>query len=72
MRNRAARLRHAQVLGSYIASASQVSVSALERRDGVGSLAHRAGLKTALIVAPVTHPRYGHPLRFYIRPCFVK
>ena len=30
---------------------------------GVGSLTHRAGLKTALIVAPVTHPHYGHRLR---------
>ena len=40
---RAALLRHAQVPGSYIASASQVLVSALWRRYGLGSLAHRAG-----------------------------
>ena len=40
---RAALLRPAQVLGSYIASASQVLVSALWRRYGLGSLAHRAG-----------------------------
>ena len=36
---RAARLRPAQVLGSYIASASQVSVSALERSYGRSRLA---------------------------------
>ncbi len=40
---RAALLRPAQVQGRYIASASQVLVSALERRYGLGSLAHRAG-----------------------------
>ena len=40
---RAALLRPAQVPGSYIASASQVLVSALWRRYGLGSLAHRAG-----------------------------
>ena len=40
---RAALLRPAQVPGSCIASASQVSVSALVRRYGLGSLAHRAG-----------------------------
>ncbi len=40
---RAALLRPAQVPGSYIASASQVLFSALERRYGPGSLAHRAG-----------------------------
>jgi len=39
----AALLRPVQVMGSYIASASQVLVSALERRYGLGSLAHRAG-----------------------------
>ena len=31
----------------------------------LGSLAHRAGRLSA---APVAHARYGHPLRFYIRP----
>ena len=36
-------LRPAQVPGRYIASASQVLVSALERRYDIGSLAHRAG-----------------------------
>ena len=40
---RAALLRPAQVPGRYIASASQVLVSALLRRYGFGSLAHRAG-----------------------------
>jgi len=40
---RAALRRPAQVQGRYIASASQVLVSALERRYGLGSLAHRAG-----------------------------
>jgi hypothetical protein len=40
---RAALLHPAQVPGSYIASASQVLVSALMRRYGLGSLAHRAG-----------------------------
>ena len=40
---RAALLRPAQVPGRYIASASQVLVSALVRRYGLGSLAHRAG-----------------------------
>jgi len=40
---RAALVRPAQVQGRYIASASQVLVSALERRYGLGSLAHRAG-----------------------------
>ena len=40
---RAALVRPAQVPGRYIASASQVLVSALERRYGIGSLAHRAG-----------------------------
>ena len=40
---RAALVRPAQVPGRYIASASQVLVSALERRYGLGSLAHRAG-----------------------------
>ena len=40
---RAALLRPAQVPVSYIASASQVLVSALVRRYGLGSLAHRAG-----------------------------
>ena len=44
---RAALLRPAQVPGSYIASASQVLVSALERRYGLGSLAHRAGSAVA-------------------------
>ena len=44
---RAALLRPAQVLGSYIASASQVLVSALWRRYGLGSLAHRAGSAVA-------------------------
>ena len=77
---RKARLRHAQVLGRYIASASQVPVSALWRGHGVGSLAHRAGSavacgsawQTVVFVAPVAHSRYGHPLRFYIRPHFRK
>ena len=40
---RAALVRPAQVPGSYTASASQVLVSALLRRYGVGALAHRAG-----------------------------
>jgi hypothetical protein len=40
---RAALLCPAQVPESYIASASQVLVSALWRRYGIGSLAHRAG-----------------------------
>ena len=31
--------------------------------------AHRAG---RLVVASVAHARYGHPLRFYIRPHFAK
>ena len=44
---RAALVRPAQVPGSYIASASQVLVSALVRRYGLGSLAHRAGLAFA-------------------------
>ena len=44
---RAALLRPAQVPGSYTASASQVLVSALERRYGLGSLAHRAGSAVA-------------------------
>ena len=44
---RAALLRPAQVPGSYIASASQVLVSALWRRYGLGSLAHRAGSAVA-------------------------
>ena len=44
---RAALLRPAQVPGSYIASASQVLVSALVRRYGLGSLAHRAGSAVA-------------------------
>ena len=72
---RAALVRPAQVLGSYIASASQVLVSALERRYGLGSLAHRAGSAIAcgsawhrVCVAVVAHARYGHPLRFYITP----
>jgi hypothetical protein len=43
----AALLRPAQVLGRYIASASQVLVSALVRRYGLGSLAHRAGSAVA-------------------------
>jgi len=38
---RTAEYRPAQMLGSYIASALQVSASALERRYGVGSLTHR-------------------------------
>ena len=40
-------LRPAQMPGSYIASASQVLISALERRYGLGSLAHRAGKAVA-------------------------
>ena len=44
---RAAALRPAQVPGSYTASASQVLVSALVRRYGFGSLAHRAGSAVA-------------------------
>lgn len=44
---RAALLRPAQVPGRYIASASQVLVSALVRRYGLGSLAHRAGSAVA-------------------------
>ena len=44
---RAALVRPAQVPGSYIASASQVLVSALVRRYGLGSLAHRAGSAVA-------------------------
>ena len=40
---RAALVRPAQVPGRYIASASQVLGSALWRRYGLGSLAHRAG-----------------------------
>ena len=43
----AALVRPAQVQGRYIASASQVLVSALERRYGLGSLAHRAGSAVA-------------------------
>ena len=39
----AALVRPAQVQGRYITSASQVLVSALWRRYGLGSLAHRAG-----------------------------
>ena len=31
----------------------------------IGSLAHRAG---RLLAAVAAHARYGHPLRFYIRP----
>ena len=76
---RAALVRPAQVLGSYIASASQVLVSALVRRYGLGSLAHRAGSAVAcgsawhrVCVAVVALARYGHPLRFYITPHFVK
>ena len=63
---RAALLRPAQMPGSYIASASQVLVSALWRRYGVGSLAHRAGSAVAcgsawhpVCVAVVAHARYG-------------
>lgn len=63
------------MLGRYIASASQVLVSALWRRYGLGSLAHRAGSAVAsgsawhrVCVAVVAHARYGHPLRFYITP----
>ena len=44
---RAALVRPAQVPGRYIASASQVLVSALVRRYGLGSLAHRAGSAVA-------------------------
>jgi hypothetical protein len=44
---RAALVRPAQVPGSYIASASQVLVSALVRRCRLGSLAHRAGSAVA-------------------------
>jgi hypothetical protein len=44
---RTARLRSTQGPGRYIASASQVLVSALWRRYGVGSLAHRAGSAVA-------------------------
>jgi hypothetical protein len=40
---RTVRLHHAQVLVRYIASASQASISALERKYGVGSLTYRAG-----------------------------
>ena len=75
---RAARLRPAQVLGSYIASASQVSVSALERRYGRSRLAcASSGRAIAALGAAATppllvHPRYGHPLRFYITPHFRK
>jgi hypothetical protein len=76
----AALLRPVQVLGRSIASASQVSASALKRRYGVDSLAHRAGSaiacgsarKPLVFVACVAHARYGHPLRFYIRPHFGK
>ena len=63
---RAALLRHAQVPGSYTASASQVLVSALWRRYGIGSLAHRAGSAIAcgsawhlVCVAVVAFARYG-------------
>ena len=57
-----------------------MSASALERRYGVGSLAHRAGSavacgsawQTVVFVARVARSRYGHPLRFYIRPHFRK
>ena len=56
-------------------SASQVLVSALVRRYGLGSLAHRAGSAVAcgsawhrVCVAVVALARYGHPLRFYITP----
>ena len=72
---RAALVRPAQVPGSYIASAPQVLVSALVRRYGLGSLAHRAGSAVAcgsawhpVCVAVVAHARYGHPLCFYITP----
>ena len=70
----AALLRPSQVLGRYIASASQVLVGALECRHGFGSLAHRAGSAFAfssawhwICDAVVAHVRYDHPLRFYIR-----
>ena len=43
----AALVRPAQVQGRYITSASQVLVSALWRRYGLGSLAHRAGIAIA-------------------------
>ena len=43
----AALLRPAHVPGSCMASASQLMVSALWRRKGVGSLAHRAGTAVA-------------------------
>lgn len=63
-----------------LSSASQMSASALKRRYVVGSLAHRAGSAVAcgsawqvvVSVATVGHARYGHPLRFYIRPHFRK
>ena len=73
---RAALLRPAQVPGSYIASASQVLVSALWRRIwprlACAScwISHRLrlGLAAVVFVAVVAHARYGHPLRFYITP----
>ena len=45
--------------------------------EGVGSLAHRLegpSLRSALQPVPplLAHPRYGHPLRFYITPHFRK
>ena len=45
--------------------------------EGLGSLAHRLegpSLRSALQPVPplLAHPRYGHPLRFYITPHFRK
>ena len=53
-------------------SASQASIRALWRWVWVSAGFASPGLKTALIMAPVMHPRYGHSLRFYIRPHFRK
>jgi hypothetical protein len=67
--------------GRYIASASQVLVSALARRCGVASLAHRAGTAIAcgsawsLIDVRRFTPATGThcvALRVYIGRCFVK
>ena len=57
------------------ASVSQCAVAQLPCRLAL----HRAGTAAACgsawqpsLVAHVAHARYGHPLRFYIRPHFVK
>jgi hypothetical protein len=49
-----------------------VSVSALERRYGVSSLTHRAGLKPRCSWQLWLTPATATPLRFYITPHFAK